>query len=63
MRLRQVDDVDVIADAGAVGRRIIRAEDLALRLLAEGDLQDVGNEVRLDAVMLANLPLAPAALK
>ena len=32
VRLREVKDVDVIADARAVGRRIIRAENLALRL-------------------------------
>ena len=53
MRLRQVEDVDVIADAGAVGRRIIRAENLALRLLAERDLQHVRNQMRLDAMMFA----------
>ena len=37
VRLREVTDVDVIADARAVGRRIIRAVNLALRLLAERD--------------------------
>ena len=35
VRLGQVEDVDVIADAGAVGRRIIRAVNLAVRLLAQ----------------------------
>ena len=53
VRLRQVDDVDVIADAGAVGRRIIRAENIALRFLAERDLKHVRNEMRLDAMMFA----------
>src|ERR1035438_7920340 len=53
MRLRQVEDMNIIPDAGAIGRGIIRAEDLAVRLLSEGHLQDVRDEMRLDAVMLA----------
>src|ERR1035441_4715750 len=52
MRLRQVEDVDVIANAGAVGRGIIRAVNFAVRLLSEGHLEHVGDEMRLRAVML-----------
>src|ERR1035438_4785244 len=52
MRLRQVEDVDVIADAGAIGRGIIRAVNFAVRLLSEGHLEHVRDEMRLHAVML-----------
>ena len=31
MRVGQVADVDVVADAGAVGRRVVGAEDLDMR--------------------------------
>ena len=43
----------IIADAGAVGRWIIRAIDFHLRLLSEGHLQHVGYQVRFFPVMLA----------
>src|SRR5579862_3144181 len=45
MRARKIADVDVIADAGSVGRRIIRAEDLELGAASErgfaGDLDQM----------------------
>ncbi len=53
MGLREIEDVDVIADAGAVRRLVIGAEDRDMLLLAERDFQDVRNEVRFDAVILA----------
>ena len=53
MRLRQILDVNVIADARAVRRRIIRAVNLHLRFFAERHEQHVRNQMRLDAVMLA----------
>src|ERR1019366_6511369 len=53
VRLGQVEDVDVIADAGAVGRGVVGAVDFAMRLPAQGDLQHVRDEMRLDAMVLA----------
>ena len=53
VRLREVNDVDVIADAGAVGRGIIGAVNFALCGLAKRDLEDVGDEMSFDAVMFA----------
>jgi hypothetical protein len=55
VRLRQIHDVDVIADARAVRRRIIRAVNLALLRLAERDLEHVRDEMGFDAMMLAEL--------
>src|SRR5882672_7160398 len=50
VRLRQVHDVNIVADAGAIGRRIVRPENLALRRLAERDLEHVRDQVRLDSM-------------
>ena len=46
----QVDDVDVIAHAGAVGRGIVVAEDVDVVELAHGDLGNIGHEVVRDAL-------------
>ena len=43
--LGEVDDVDVVAHAGAVGRVVVVAEDLQPRALADRDLGDVGHQV------------------
>ena len=51
--MREVRDVDVVADARAVGCRIIGPVNLALSRLAERDLEDVGDEVRLEAMVFA----------
>src|SRR5205085_11152680 len=51
--LRQIDDVNVIANAGAIGGRIIGAVEFALGGLAQRDLKDVGNQMRFGAVMLS----------
>src|SRR5439155_21179283 len=53
VRAGQINDVNVIADTRAVGRRVIRAKELAMRRLAERNPEHVGDQVRLDAMMLA----------
>src|SRR5581483_5732533 len=53
MGLGQINDVDIIPDAGAVGRGIIGAVNLALGGLAERDFEDVRDEVGFDAMMFA----------
>ena len=50
----QVVDVDVIADAGAVGRGVVGAEDVDRLALAESDLQDQRDEMRFGVVVLAD---------
>ena len=50
----QVLDVDVVADAGAVGRRVVGAEDGDVLALAERDLEDERDQVRLGRVVLAD---------
>ena len=50
MPLRQIDHVDIIAHAGAVGRGVIVAEHVQAVQLADGDLRDIGHEVVGDAV-------------
>ena len=46
----EIDDVDIVAHAGAVGGVIIVAEDAQLGTFAHGDLGNVGHEVVGDAV-------------
>lgn len=53
MGIGDVEDVDVVADAGAVGRGIVGAKDLDVRLAAEGHVEDAGNEVGLHAMGFA----------
>src|SRR5260370_23542580 len=48
-----IEDVDVIADAGSVGRGVVRAEDIGVRQAAGGGIEDAGNDVSFDAMMLA----------
>ena len=50
MPLGEVDDVDVVAHAGAVGGRVIVAVDREALELAGGHLGDIGEEVIRDAV-------------
>ena len=64
----QVADVDVVADAGAVGGVVVVAEELELLAAAEGDLQGDRDEVGLRVVPLADhrpsgRRSAPATLK
>src|SRR5205814_10299219 len=53
--LGQVVDVDVIADAGAVGGGVVGAEDVQVRPLADGGLDHQRDQVRLGPVVLANV--------
>jgi len=62
--IREVGDVDVIAQAGAVGRRVVVAEDRQVRSAVSG-VDRPRNQVDLRIVILAELAAgsAPAALK
>jgi hypothetical protein len=62
MGVRQVADVDVVADAGPVGGRVVVAEqgDGIARLDRPEDVRD---QVRLGVVQLAVRSVAPATLK
>jgi hypothetical protein len=53
VRIGNVEDVDVIADAGAVGRGIVRAENFELRKETEGGVENLGDEVGFHAVGFA----------
>ena len=55
VRLRQVADVDVVADAGAIGGGVVIAEDLDAFALAQGHLQRQRDEMRLGMMILAAL--------
>ena len=55
MGLCEIDDVDVVADAAAIRCRVVGAVDLDRLLLAECNLEDIRDEVGLDAVILAEL--------
>src|SRR6266446_5929572 len=53
--IRNVQDVDIITDASAVRGGIVRAENIDVRQIASGGVQDAGDEMRLDAMILAEL--------
>ena len=53
--LGKVENMNVVADAGAVRRGVIGAENIHRLALAEGDFKDVRDEVRFDAVVFAEL--------
>ncbi len=55
MGIGDVEDVDVIADAGAVGRGVIGAEDFELRNDAESGVENFRDEMGLDAMGFAAL--------
>src|SRR5207244_6178997 len=57
MGSRQIVHVDVIADAGAVRRGVVRAEDFNRGAPAENRLKDKGNEVRFRIVIFADGPI------
>ena len=48
-----VHDVDVVADAGAVGRRVIGAKDFDVRNRARGGIEYARDEMSFDAMVLA----------
>jgi hypothetical protein len=53
MGIGDVEDVDVVADAGAVGRRVIGTEDFEMRNDAEGGVENFGDEMSFDAMGFA----------
>ena len=53
MRVGQVGDVDVVADAGSVGSGVVVAEDAMDCAAAEGDVENQRNQVGLRLVGLA----------
>ena len=55
MSAGQIDDVDVVADARAVGRGIVVAEDHDLLALTERDLQHDRNQMRFGVVVFAQV--------
>ena len=61
MGRRQIVDVDVIANAGAVGRGIVVAENRDVFALPERHLQHDRNQVRLGRVVLAHVALRARA--
>ena len=65
--LGQVVDVDVVANAGAVGRRIVVAEQLQSMSPSQGNPKDQGDQVRVSGLCPSSpcrpSGLAPAALK
>lgn len=50
-----IEDVNVVADAGAVGRRVIEAENFELGDIAESGVENAGNEMGFGAMVLAAL--------
>src|SRR5260221_578009 len=49
---RQVDDMDVVADAGAVACRIIAAENTHSVANAHGNLSDIGHQIVWDTLRI-----------
>ena len=63
VRFRQIDDVDVVADAGPILRRIVGAEHLQRRPVRLRSRQGEGNQVRLRGVVLAPLGARPRGIE
>ena len=63
MRRREVLDVDVVADRGAVGRRVVGAEDLRGRCLPSAARRTFGIRWVSGSWSSPRPPLAPATLK
>ena len=57
--LGEIDDVNVVADTGAVRSGVVGAKNSAFLLLGKRDAQHVGDEMRLDRALFAHL--VPAA--
>src|SRR4029077_4712211 len=55
MGIGDIENVDVVADAGSVGCGIVRAEDIDVGKAAAGSIEDAGNQMSFDAMMLAAL--------
>ena len=63
VRLGEIDDVNVVADAGAVRRGVVGTENPTLLLLAKRNAQHVGDEVRLDPAMFTKLLAATGGVE
>jgi len=61
--LSEVQNVDVVAYARAIGRGVIGAKNVHRFALAEGDLEDVWDEVGLDAVILSKCLGCPSGVE
>ncbi len=59
----EIADMHVVADAGAVGRRIVVAENVDRRLAAHGGEQDQRNEVGFGVVALPDLAVRVGACR
>ena len=57
MGVDEVFDMDIIADAGAIRRGVVRAVDGDMRALAEGDFEADGNEMGFGFMVLADAAL------
>jgi hypothetical protein len=57
MGVRQIGNMDVIADAGAVVRRIILAEDFNMRAFPRRDIENQRDQVRFRIVILAQMAI------
>src|SRR6266849_9663621 len=56
MGIGDIEDVDVIADAGSVWCRVVRAEDIDIGQSAAGGIENPRDEMRFHAMMLAAFP-------
>ncbi len=63
MGIGDIENVDVIADTGAIGRGIVRAEDFDLWNEAEGGVENFRNEMGLDAMVLAAFGRGPGGVE
>ena len=61
--LGEVQYVDVVAYARAIGRGVVGAKNIHRLALAESDLEDVGDEVRLDSVILSKCLRCPSRIE
>src|SRR5262249_37893652 len=61
MGVGQIIDMNVVAEAGPIGRRVVRAEDLDGWPLSHRGLDDEWNEMRFGIVVLANTPIGTGA--
>ena len=57
MRPRQIKDMHVVADAGAIGCVVIGAVDFDRVTLPQGDLQDERDQMRFGIMRLADMPV------
>jgi len=58
MGFRQVGDMDVVPDRGAVGSRVVGPEELNLRLAIQRSHQQTGDEVRFAGTVVLSYPPA-----